>query len=114
MAQRARRPTRLSAEELEWSARAGADLRAIFNAPTTTYRERKQLLRAIYSWRGCFSRLAARPPGLGGIPDQPHFTSKTKASSASDSRPTSASFRAQFPHRYRLGNLCHFTTGKVL
>ncbi len=47
MAQRARRPTRLSAEELEWAARAGADLRAIFNAPTTTYRERKQLLRAV-------------------------------------------------------------------
>jgi excisionase family DNA binding protein len=46
-AQRARRPTTLTAEELEWVSRAGADLRAIFDAPTTTHRERKQLLRAI-------------------------------------------------------------------
>ncbi|MGH2687511.1 MAG: recombinase family protein [Actinomycetota bacterium] len=46
-AQRARRPTTLTAEELDWVARAGADLRAIFDAPTTTHRERKQLLRAV-------------------------------------------------------------------
>jgi DNA invertase Pin-like site-specific DNA recombinase len=45
--QRARRPTKLTAEELEWVSRAGADVRAIFEAPTTTHRERKQLLRAI-------------------------------------------------------------------
>lgn len=46
-AQRARRPTRLSEDEVAWLARAGADVRAVFNAPTTTWRERKQLLRAI-------------------------------------------------------------------
>lgn len=48
-AQRLRRPTRLSDEETAWLARAGADIRAIFNAPTTTWRERKQLLRAVIS-----------------------------------------------------------------
>jgi hypothetical protein len=46
-AQRLRRPTVLSEEELGWLARAGADVRAIFAAPTTTMRERKQLLRAL-------------------------------------------------------------------
>jgi DNA invertase Pin-like site-specific DNA recombinase len=46
-AQRARRPVSLSEEELAWAARLGADVRAIFDAPTTTYRERKQLLRAL-------------------------------------------------------------------
>jgi DNA invertase Pin-like site-specific DNA recombinase len=43
----ARRPARLTDQELAWLARAGADVRAIFNAPGTTFRERKQLLRAI-------------------------------------------------------------------
>ena len=46
-AQRARRPTALTAEELAWVSRAGADVRAIFGAQTTTHRERKQLLRAL-------------------------------------------------------------------
>ncbi len=46
-AQRVRRPTRLTEEEVAWLGRAGADVRAIFHAPTTTWRERKQLLRAI-------------------------------------------------------------------
>jgi DNA invertase Pin-like site-specific DNA recombinase len=46
-AQRARQPTRLSAEEVAWLNRAGADVRAVFNAPSTTWRERKQLLRAV-------------------------------------------------------------------
>jgi len=32
---------------MAWLGRAGADVRAIFNAPTTTWRERKQLLRAL-------------------------------------------------------------------
>ncbi|MGH9092408.1 MAG: recombinase family protein [Acidimicrobiales bacterium] len=45
--QRLRRPTRLSDEEAAWIERAGADVRAIFDAPTTSWRERKQLLRAI-------------------------------------------------------------------
>ena len=45
--QRSRQPTRLTSEELAWVARAGADLRVVFDAPTTTYRERKQLLRAV-------------------------------------------------------------------
>ena len=46
-AQRGRRPTKLTQEELNWVARAGADLRSIFNAPGTTHKERKQLLRAL-------------------------------------------------------------------
>jgi DNA invertase Pin-like site-specific DNA recombinase len=46
-AQRTRRPTTLTAEELDWVGRAGADLRAVFEASSTTHRERKQLLRAI-------------------------------------------------------------------
>lgn len=46
-AQRTRRPTRLSEEEIGWLSRAGADIRAIFDASTTTWRERKQLLRAV-------------------------------------------------------------------
>lgn len=46
-AQRSRRPSKLTAEELAWVSRAGADVRAIFAAPTTTHRERKQLLRAV-------------------------------------------------------------------
>lgn len=46
-AQRARRPMRLTDTETAWLARAGADVRAIFDAPSTTWRERKQLLRAV-------------------------------------------------------------------
>ncbi len=46
-AEQARRPSPLAAEELAWLEWAGADLRAIFDAPTTTARERKQLVRAI-------------------------------------------------------------------
>ena len=40
-------PAALTAEELAWLSRAGADVRTIFDAPTTTARERKQLLRAL-------------------------------------------------------------------
>jgi len=43
----ARRPDPLTEEEIAWCRRAGADLRKVFDAPTTTDRERKQLLRAI-------------------------------------------------------------------
>jgi excisionase family DNA binding protein len=46
-AQQARRPVSLTEDELAWLNRAGADVRAIFKAPTTTFRERKQLLRAV-------------------------------------------------------------------
>lgn len=46
-AQRARRPNVLSPDELAWLSRAGADVRAVFEAPTTTPRERKQLLRSL-------------------------------------------------------------------
>ena len=45
--QRARRPVALTEQELAWIATAGADIRAIFDAPTTTVRERKQLIRAV-------------------------------------------------------------------
>jgi DNA invertase Pin-like site-specific DNA recombinase len=44
---RARRPVSLTAEEVAWLERAGADLRAVFEAPTTTMTERKQLLRLV-------------------------------------------------------------------
>lgn len=46
-AQRLRQPTRLSDEETAWLNQAGADVRAVFHAPTTSWRERKQLLRAL-------------------------------------------------------------------
>jgi excisionase family DNA binding protein len=46
-AQRARRPVALTERELAWITTAGADIRAIFDAPTTTVRERKQLIRAV-------------------------------------------------------------------
>ena len=45
--QRLRQPTKLTEAETAWLERAGADVRAIFDAPTTTWRERKQLLRAV-------------------------------------------------------------------
>src|SRR6516165_5075586 len=43
----AKRPDPLTDEEIAWCRRAGADLRKVFDAPTTADRERKQLLRAI-------------------------------------------------------------------
>jgi DNA invertase Pin-like site-specific DNA recombinase/predicted DNA-binding transcriptional regulator AlpA len=46
-AQRLRQPTRLTEEEVAWLERAGADVRAVFHAPTTSWRVRKQLLRAV-------------------------------------------------------------------
>jgi DNA invertase Pin-like site-specific DNA recombinase len=46
-AQRMRRPAALTQDELDWVERAGADVRAIFDASSTTTRERKQLLRAL-------------------------------------------------------------------
>ena len=42
-----RRPDPLSDEEIAWCRRAGTDLRKVFDAPSTTDRERKQVLRAI-------------------------------------------------------------------
>jgi hypothetical protein len=45
--EQARQPSPLSAEETGWLSRAGADIRAIFEAPATTPRERKQLIRAL-------------------------------------------------------------------
>jgi DNA invertase Pin-like site-specific DNA recombinase len=44
---RARRPEPLTEEEIAWCRRAGADLRAVFDARTTTDRDRKLLLRAM-------------------------------------------------------------------
>jgi len=46
-AQRARRPVTLTAEETAWITTAGADLRAIFQAPATTHAQRKELIRAV-------------------------------------------------------------------
>ena len=48
-AERARQSSRLSAEEIAWLEEAGADLHAVFDATTTTLRERKQLLRLLLS-----------------------------------------------------------------
>ena len=45
--QRARKPVGLSQEEVTWLKCAGADLKAVFYAKTTTWRQRKQLLRAL-------------------------------------------------------------------
>lgn len=41
------RPTPLTAEEITWLRSAGADLRSVWDAETTTHRERKQLLRCL-------------------------------------------------------------------
>jgi hypothetical protein len=41
------RPVPLTAEEITWLRSAGADLRSVWNADTTTHRERKQLLRCL-------------------------------------------------------------------
>jgi excisionase family DNA binding protein len=49
LAQQARRPVKLTDDELAWLHRAGADVQTVFDAPTTSFRERKQLLRAILS-----------------------------------------------------------------
>jgi len=43
----AKRPDPLTDDEIAWCRHAGADLRKVFDAPTTSDRERKQLLRAI-------------------------------------------------------------------
>jgi DNA invertase Pin-like site-specific DNA recombinase len=47
--QRARRPLALTDEEAAWLERAGADLRAVFEADSTATAERKQLLRTVLS-----------------------------------------------------------------
>ena len=46
-AQQARRPVTLTQEETAWITTAGADLRAIFQAPATTNSQRKELIRAV-------------------------------------------------------------------
>jgi hypothetical protein len=43
----ARQPSSLADNEVRWLAAAGADIRAVFDAPSTTPRERKQLIRAL-------------------------------------------------------------------
>ncbi len=48
-AARARHPVQLTDDELAWLTRAGADVRAIFDAPTTSNNQRKQLIRAVIS-----------------------------------------------------------------
>ena len=48
-AARARHPVQLTSEELAWLARAGADVRAVFDAPATSNSQRKQLIRAVIS-----------------------------------------------------------------
>jgi DNA invertase Pin-like site-specific DNA recombinase len=48
-AARARRPVCLTDDELAWLRRAGADVRAVFNAAATSNSQRKQLIRAVIS-----------------------------------------------------------------
>jgi excisionase family DNA binding protein len=48
-AARARHPVQLTGAELAWLNRAGADVRAVFDAPATTNSQRKQLIRAVIS-----------------------------------------------------------------
>ena len=48
-AEQDRQPALLSADELRWLQTAGADLRAVFDAPSTTPRDRKRLIRAMIS-----------------------------------------------------------------
>jgi len=48
-AARARHPVQLTSEELAWLQRAGADVRAVFDAPATSNSQRKQLIRAVIS-----------------------------------------------------------------
>jgi hypothetical protein len=48
-AARARHPVQLTSEELGWLQRAGADVRAVFDAPATSNIQRKQLIRAVIS-----------------------------------------------------------------
>jgi hypothetical protein len=47
VAARARHPVRLTSEELAWLTKAGADIRAVFEAPATANTQRKQLIRAV-------------------------------------------------------------------
>ena len=46
-AQRARQPVTLTDQETAWITTAGADLQAVFDAPTTTHTQRKELIRAV-------------------------------------------------------------------
>lgn len=44
---RTHRPVALTDDKVTWLQHSGADVRAVFEAPTTTWRERKQLVRAL-------------------------------------------------------------------
>jgi hypothetical protein len=46
-AEQGRQPSSLTGDEVRWLAAAGTDIRAVFDAPSTTLRERKQLIRAL-------------------------------------------------------------------
>ena len=46
-AQRGRQPVTLTGEEAAWISAAGADLKAVFEAPATTHAQRKELIRAV-------------------------------------------------------------------
>jgi hypothetical protein len=48
-AEQARQPSSLTDDEVRWLAAAGADIRAVFDAPSTTPRERRRLIRAVIS-----------------------------------------------------------------
>jgi DNA invertase Pin-like site-specific DNA recombinase/predicted DNA-binding transcriptional regulator AlpA len=48
-AEQARQPSTLTPAELRWLETAGADIRAVFDAPATAPRERKQVIRALIS-----------------------------------------------------------------
>ena len=46
-AEQARQPASLTADELRWLQTAGTDIKAVFDAPSTTPRDRKRLIRAM-------------------------------------------------------------------
>ena len=65
-AQQARRPVTLTEQETDWITTAGADLRAIFEAPATTNAQRKELIRAVITEVTVTvqdNRRRATPPG---------------------------------------------------
>ena len=79
-AQQARRPVTLTEEETAWITTAGADLRAIFEAPATTNAQRKELIRAVITEVTVTCRTT--PTRAGHRPDVPGPASSGKAAPA--------------------------------
>jgi len=63
-AQRERRPPKLSNAELDWLESAGADFEAVLGAPTTTNRDRKELIRILVAEVGLTTDLETRTAAI--------------------------------------------------